>query len=89
MGHDRALADQPLKDRPLPSRRMTKLYQPFPRCTAFVGQWTSLRENSYAFDSAAKASRLAWRHRLVDPVSIGEYILENGPGGHWCAVCDI
>ena len=51
MGHDSALADQPLKDRPLPSRWMTKLYQPFPRCTAFVGQWASLRENSYAFAS--------------------------------------
>ena len=65
------------------------LYQPLPRCTAFVGQWASLRENSHAYDSAPKVLRLVRKRCLIDPISIGEYLLENGSGGHWCAVCDI
>jgi hypothetical protein len=66
------------------------VHQPLPGCScAFVGQWTSLREDSYAYDSAPKVSGLARSRRHIATVSIGEYLLENGPGCHWCAVCDI
>ena len=39
--------------------------------------------------TVGRRSRVLGKRCLIATVSIGEYLLENGPGCHWCAVCDI
>jgi hypothetical protein len=51
----------PLRNRLPPSRQATMLYQPLPRCTAFVGQCASLRENSHACSAPEVLRRVGKR----------------------------
>ena len=55
---------------PQRGRQVAMPYQPLPRCTAFVGQWTSLRANSYACDSGPKVPSLAGKRCLIATVSM-------------------